>query len=88
MSLDDMSFAPECNKFHKRVAELVCNKKKEQYSEVLSYIRTRVSFAMLKSILVSIHGVRDKQKSKDGGTRNAADVAFGFIPIEDSYECR
>ena len=80
--------APECDRFHKRVAELISNKRKEQYSKVLSYIRTRVSFAMLKSILVSIHGVRDKQKSRDGGTRNAADVAFGLIPEEDSYECR
>ena len=80
--------APECDKFHKRVAELISNKRKEQYSKVLSYIRTRVSLAMLKSILVSIHGVRDRQKSRDGGTRNATDVAFGLIPEEDSYECR
>ena len=27
------------------------------YGKFLSYIRTRISFAMLKSILVSIHGV-------------------------------
>ena len=74
--------------FHKRIAELIFNRRKELYSKVLSNIRTRVSFAMLKSILVSIHGVRDKQKSRDRGTRNAADVAFGLIPEEDSYEYR
>ena len=45
--------APECNKFHKRIAELIANKRKEQYSKVLSYIRTRISFTMLKSILDS-----------------------------------
>ena len=80
--------APECNKFHKRVAELIANKRKEQYGKVLSYIRTRTSFAMLKSILVSIHGVRDKQGRKDGGTVCASDVAFGLIPEEKAYECR
>ena len=80
--------APECNKFHKRVAELIANKRKEQYGKVLSYIRTRISFAMLKSILVSIHGVRDKQGRKDGGTVCASDVAFGLIPEEKAYECR
>ena len=80
--------APECNKFHKRVAELIANKRKEQYSKVLSYIRTRISFAMLKSILVSIHGVRDKRGRKEGGILYASDVAFGLIPEEESYECR
>ena len=80
--------APECNKLHKRIAELISNKRKEQYSKVLSYIRTRISFAMLKSILVSIHGVRDKKERKDYGTKTASDVAFGLIPVEDAYECR
>ena len=79
--------APECNKFHKRIAELIANKRKEQYSKVLSYIRTRISFTMLKSILVSIHGVRVK-KGRDERTKTASDVAFGLIPDEDTYECR
>ena len=80
--------APECNKFHKRVAELIAKKRKEQYSKVLSYIRTRISFAMLKSILVSIHGVLGKHEKKDNRIRNASEVAFGLIPVEDSYKCR
>ena len=88
MLTNSATTAPECDKFHKRVAELISNIRKEQYSKILSYIRIRVSFAMLKSILVSIHGIRDKQKSRDGGTKNAAEVAFGLIPEEDSYECR
>ena len=79
--------APECNKFHKRVAELIAKKRKEQYSKVLSYIRTRISFATLKSILVSIHGIRDKYERKDNGIRNASEVAFGLILVEDSCEC-
>ena len=52
--------APECNRFHKRLAEIIANKRKERYSSVLSYIWTTISFPMLKSILVSIHGVREK----------------------------
>ena len=72
------------------MAELIANKRKEQYSKVLSYIRTRISFAMLKSILglVSIHGVRDKRGRKEEGILYASDVAFGLIPEEESYECR
>ena len=80
--------APECNKFHKRLAEIIANKRKERYSSVLSYIRTRISFAMLKSILVSIHGVREKYESKDNGIRKVSEVAFGLIPHELNYESR
>ena len=80
--------APECDRFHKRLAELISHKRKERYSSVLSYIRTRISFAMLKSILVSIHGVREKCVRKDHEVKNVSEVAFGLIPVEDSYECR
>ena len=38
------------------------------------------SSAMLKSIILSIHGVRDKQGRKDGGT------LFGLVPEEKAYE--
>ncbi len=77
--------APEFNKFHKRLAELISNKRKENYSNVISYIRTRLSFAMLKSLLVSIHGVRGKNEKVQTDVSN---VAFGLIPSEEVYECR
>ena len=81
--------APECSKFHQRLAEIISSKRKEQYSKVLNYIRTRISFAMLKSILVSIHGVREKYSERtDHEIKRASEVAFGLIPFEDSYECR
>ena len=80
--------APECDRFHKRLAELISKKRNEKYSHVLSYIRTRISFSMLKSVLVSIHGVREKQGRKAHGTKNVSEVAFGLIPSEESYECR
>ncbi len=80
--------APECNRFHKRLAELIANKRKESYNNVINYIRTRVSFAMLKSILVSIHGVREKYGKKGPVIRNVSEVEFGLIPTEDIYECR
>ena len=74
--------APECNKFHKRLADLIAKKRKEQYSKVLSYIRTRISFSMLKSILVSIHGVRDQKERRGDRIKNVSEVAFGLIPSE------
>ena len=62
--------APECSKFHQSITELISNGRKEQYSKVLSYIRARIAFAMLKSILVSIHGIREKySERKDYGLK-------------------
>ncbi len=78
--------SPECNKFHKRLAELISTKRKATYSSVISYIRTRVSFAMLKSLLVSIHGVRGKHEKVV--QKSVANVSFGLIPSEETYECR
>ena len=80
-----MTTAPGCSKLHKRLAQLISNKRKENYSDVINYIRTKISFAMLKSILVSIHGVRGKME-KD--PKSVADISFGLIPWEDNYECR
>ena len=80
--------APECNKFHKRLANLIANKRKEQYSKVLSYIRIRISFSMLKFFLVSIHGVRDQKERRGDRIKNVSEVAFGLIPSKDIiYKC-
>ena len=77
--------APECDRFHKRIAEIISKRRKESYTDVISYVRTKICFAMLKSILVSIHGIRGKEEKKM--VQNVADVAFGLIPKEDTYEC-
>ena len=79
--------APECNHFHKRLATIIAEKRRERYSNVINYIRTRVSFSMLKAILVSLHGVRGK-KEKYQQSKNVSDVEFGLIPNEEIYECR
>ncbi len=75
----------ECSRYHKRVAELIAARRNEKLSHVTSYIRTKISFSMLKSTLVAIHGIRGKQ------TKNptpVAEISFGLIPNEATYECR
>ena len=51
----------EANLFHKRMALLISEKKNEQYSHVLNYIFTRLRFALLKSTVTAIRGVRGKR---------------------------
>ena len=44
--------------FHRRVAELVAAKNIEESKDVMSVMRTKISFALLKSALVSVRGYR------------------------------
>ena len=78
--------APECDRFHKRLATLISKRRKESYTDVINYIRTKICFAMLKSIVVSVHGVRTQEEKRE--TKTVADTAFGLIPDINTYECR
>ena len=50
----------EAELFHKRLALLISMKRNEEYSHVLNYIRTRLCFCLLDSILTGLRGVRGK----------------------------
>ena len=75
---------PECTRFHKRIAELISAKRGEQYSDVINHIRTRIRFALLKSVLVAVRGER-------GRRRRSVDIPLSelslkLIPGQISYE--
>ena len=50
----------ECQRYHSRLAELLAVKKQENYASTVTWIRTRVSFAILTSALVCLRGSRSK----------------------------
>ena len=50
--------AVECKRYHSRLAELVATKKGESYATTMSWIRARVSFALLRSALLCLRGSR------------------------------
>ena len=79
--------APECDRFHKKLAEIISTKKKETYSYVINYIRTKIRFSLLKAVLIAIHGIRGKP-DRNSQVTPVADLAFGLIPNEVDYECR
>ena len=49
---------PSASRIMKKLAEKMSHKRKESYSDTLSYIRTKVSFALLKSATLCIRGCR------------------------------
>ena len=52
--------APQARVFHKRLAELIAEKTKEEFRDVISTMRTKLSFALLKSVLISVRGSRGR----------------------------
>ena len=55
--------APECNRVNKRLAEKIpaAEKHREPYASVITYIRTKLRFALLRSTLAAIRGFRGKR---------------------------
>ena len=76
--------APECTTHHKRVAQIMAFRRNERYEDVINFIRTKVRFALLKSVLMAIRGVRGKQKTGKGIPISS--ISFGLIPEEPHYE--
>ena len=53
----------ECQRYHSRLAELISAKKQENYATTMSWIRTKVSFAILRTALVCLRGTTIPAKS-------------------------
>jgi len=48
--------APKCNRANKRLAEKIAEKRREPYASSITYIRTKLRFALLRSTLAAIRG--------------------------------
>ena len=76
--------ANEAKRFHKKVAHMIADKTRESYGDVINCMRTKVSFAMLRSVLISVRG-------SDGKSRKVLEtplsyVSFNLIPEIQDYE--
>ena len=69
--------APESQVYHKRLAELLSTKKGENYSTTMSWIRTRISFAILRtSLLCLIKGIAFNEESQSRVNLNLKEMNF------------
>ena len=69
-------------RYHKRLAQLIANKRNEDYRHVIGHMRTRMRFALLRSVLVAIRGERGKKYS----SQPLSSVAFNMVPEAMDYE--
>ena len=54
--------ADECLRYHSRLAELLSAKKQESYATTISWVRAKVSFAILRSALLCLGGSRTPRR--------------------------
>ena len=54
--------AAECKRYRSRLAELLATKKGASYATIMSWIRARVSFPLLRSALLCLRGSRAKRR--------------------------
>ena len=54
--------ADEYVKYHSRLAELIANKKGETYSSAVSWIKAKVSFAIVRSAIPCLKGSRSRRR--------------------------
>ncbi|XP_078372794.1 uncharacterized protein LOC144656446 [Oculina patagonica] len=55
----------ECKRYHSRLAELIAAKKGEDYATTVSWIRSKVSFAILRSALICLRGSRTVKRNRN-----------------------
>ena len=70
--------------FQTRPTATIADKKKENYSDVMCHMRTKLRFTLLKSVLIALRGNRGKTHRQYESPLYFLD--FGLIPEELSYE--
>jgi len=73
----------EAELFVKRIAKLIAAKRNEEYSFVVNYIRTRLSFCMLKSVLLGLRGERGKKTAKTTRHTPLSNLSFNLIQFDN-----
>ena len=61
----------------KRLASKIAEKKDESYSDAITYIRTRISFAILRSAIKCLRGCRGSKRPTDIDSSYSAIVREG-----------
>ena len=62
--------ADECRRYNCRLAELISTKKGEPYAATISWIRTKVSFAIFRGALLCLRGSRTLRRRQFASIRN------------------
>ena len=77
-------YGPECDRYHKRLAELLSVKTGERYSDTIRTLRLQIRFSLLRTTLIAIRGFRAPQKCRV--PPEIKELDFGINPMVMSIE--
>ena len=77
--------SPECLKYHQRLAVLLSNRRGENYSQTITYVRRRVRFCILRTTLIALRGFR---KSKVASYDEIAPLQEVDISVSEAVHRR
>ena len=69
-------WAPQAVRYHKRLAQLIASRRNEEYHHVMNHLRTRIRFALLRSVLVAVRGERGKRQLQ---SHPISSVSFNMV---------
>ena len=70
--------------FHQRLAKMVAEKRQERYGDVMSVMRTKLAFVLLRSVLISVRGARGKRCNMP--VTPVSCTSFNLIPEGLTYD--
>ena len=74
---------PKASVFLKKLSHLIADKRGERYADVMGFMRTKLRFSLLRSVLIAIRGERGKPTAKEP---YIGLVPFNMIPERDNYD--
>ena len=74
---------PRATGFLKRLSHLIADKRGEQYADVMGFLRTKLRFSLLRSVLIAVRGERGKPSSREPFMGM---VPFNMIPDKENYD--
>ena len=74
---------PKATAFLKRLSHLIADKRSEQYADVMGFLRTKLRFSLLRSVLIAVRGERGRPSAREPFM---ALIPFNMIPEKDSYD--
>ena len=74
---------PRCTAVVQRLAHMISDKRQERYSDIIGFMRTKLRFSLLRSVLIAIRGERGKSTAKEP---YLGQVAFNMVPSMRDYD--
>ena len=72
----------ECKQFYKHLAKLISEKREVPYSDVITFIRTKMSFSLLKSAILCIRGYRRRKEIDNGEKVAETDIQLTVLEAQ------